>query len=109
MKTTPQFSIVMEAHQDTALFSCAGEVDLSNVHLLRDPLQAELRMGRPLVVDLRKVFYLDSAALEVLLEVAQALLEQGERLCIVATPQQQQLFMRVGCSSLVTLVTSTPV
>jgi anti-sigma B factor antagonist len=107
MTTTPHFSVATEATGDKALFSCVGEVDLSNVHLLRQPLQAHLRAGRHhLTVDLRQVGYLDSAALGVLLGVARVLLEQGERLRVVATPHQQRLFMLVGCSSIVTLISA---
>jgi len=68
---------------DVAFVALVGELDLTNADELVTQLEA-IAAGRPLVVDLSRVLFLDSAALHGLFRVAH---ERGSsRLAVVVDP-----------------------
>jgi anti-anti-sigma factor len=83
------------------ILRCAGEVDRANIHLLRDPLSWHLQgESLPLILDLAAVEYMDGAAIVTLIEAAQFLRAQDQRLCVRATHRQMRLFRLLGCQEL---------
>jgi anti-anti-sigma factor len=87
------------------LIRCEGEIDCSNVHLLRTPLHAyQEEAGRSLTVDLLAVQYLDTSAIGALLAMARRLFAVGERLRLRTTPRQAQLFHHLGCQQVFELL-----
>jgi anti-sigma B factor antagonist len=89
-----------------ATMTLAGEVDMSSVHLLTDPLKEALEKGEMsgLVIDLGLVTFLDSSGLSFLITAHKQLASRGGRLEIVgATPQVQRLFDITGLRSILTI------
>ncbi len=74
---------VQEGDPGVAIVAIAGELDLSNADELVEELDA-VAAGRPLVLDLNRVLFIDSAALHRLFGVAT---ERGfDRVALVAEP-----------------------
>jgi anti-anti-sigma factor len=74
---------VADGDPEVAIVAVAGELDLSNADELVEQL-ATAASGRPLVIDLNRVLFIDSAALHRLFEVAR---ERGAGgLALVAEP-----------------------
>jgi anti-anti-sigma factor len=74
---------IEDGDPDVAIVALAGDVDLSNADDVVEQLGAAAA-GRPLVVDLNRVLFIDSAALHRLFGVAR---ESGSgRLALVADP-----------------------
>lgn len=72
---------------------CAGEIDLGSADCLLRALTAAILAGSAEVeVDLREVGYLDSTAMQVLLEAHQILHGKGRSLHVRATPRSAKLF-----------------
>ncbi|HLJ59497.1 MAG TPA: STAS domain-containing protein [bacterium] len=69
-----------------------GEVDLTNVHLLKDLLDHLSAREVPLLLDLAKVRYIDSAGLELLMQTYQHCRAQGMPFAVVAEPLVRRTF-----------------
>jgi anti-anti-sigma factor len=68
-----------------AVLQCVGEIDLSCVDTLRRALAASVRSGAPeVVVDLREVSFLDSSAMDALVEAHRQLAPEGRKLRVRA-------------------------
>lgn len=63
-----------------------GEVDISNVDRVAASLTSVSNLALGLVVDLRRVDYLDSAAISLLHDLAMRLRERSQRLIVVSPP-----------------------
>jgi anti-anti-sigma factor len=84
-----------------------GEIDISNVHLLRKPLDEHLTdSSSELTVDLCGVSYLDSTAIMELWRAAVVLIHQGRRLHVRVRPRQERLFVLARCDLLLALETA---
>src|SRR5439155_8408720 len=71
MIAAPGLTVILYSSDDRLLLRCAGEIGISNVHLLRKPLDEYLTDSiSKLTVDLCEVFYLDSSAIKELLRAA---------------------------------------
>ena len=70
------------------LIEAVGEVDLTTAPLLREPLMAAVNSGEklPVIVDLSRVDFIDSAGLALLVE---ALSPEGRSLSVLLTPSRQ--------------------
>ena len=100
----PCFTVTLCSSDDRVFLRCAGEIDLSNVHLLRKPLDEHLTdSSRELTVDLCGVFYLDSSVIKEILRAALVLNGQGRRLRVRVTPRQQKLFLLARCDDVLAL------
>ena len=65
----------------------SGEVDISNVDLIRRQLTDSVPSTvRGLVVDVSETSYLDSSGVYLLFELARALDGRGQQMCVVAPP-----------------------
>jgi anti-anti-sigma factor len=72
---------------------CTGEIDAASADCLLRALDAAILAGSPEVeVDLREVGYLDSTAMQVLLEAYQILHGKGRSLHVRANPRSAKLF-----------------
>jgi len=78
-----EFEHVQEGDPEVAVVAVAGELDLTNSDELVERL-ATAAAGRPLVVDLNRVLFIDSAALHRLFGVARDI--GSDRLAFVAEP-----------------------
>ena len=107
MIAAPGITVTLCSSNDRVLLRCAGEIDISNVHLLRKSLGEHLTgSSRELTVDLRGVFYLDSSAIKELWRAAVVLTRQGRWLRVRVTPRQQKLFVLTRCDDLFALETA---
>jgi len=80
-----------------AIVTAAGEIDISTVTLLRDCLFELAAAGRPLVVDLDQVSFIDSSGLAALVGTVKRAEAHGGTLHIVcAQPKTRQLFHVTG-------------
>jgi len=107
MLTATGLTVTFCSSDDRVLLRCVGEIDISNAHLLRQPLDERLTgSSSELTVDLCEVYYLDSSAIKELLRAAVALTRRGRRLRVRVTPRQETLFMLSRCDGLVALETT---
>jgi anti-sigma B factor antagonist len=80
-----------------AIVTVTGEIDISTVTRLRERLFELAAGGRPLVVDLDQVSFVDSAGLAALVGAAKRAAAHGGSLHVIcAQPQIRQLFRRTG-------------
>ena len=80
-----------------AIVTVAGDIDIATVTRLRERLFQLAASGRPLVVDLDQVSFIDSAGLGGLVGAAKRAAGYGGSLHVVcARPQIRQLFRLTG-------------
>ena len=92
-------------HQDGGAFVVdpAGEIDLATADQVRAAFAPH--SGGPLVLDLRRVRFLDSSGLKVVLEQVQRSQEQGFAFYLVRGPADvQRLFEMAGVADRLTFV-----
>ena len=77
------------------LVAVAGEIDIATVAGLRERLVALAAGGRPLVVDLDQVSFIDAAGLGALVGAAKRAAEHGVGLHVVCARQQIRRLFRV--------------
>ena len=101
--------------QRTSSWSCVisvdGELDRLTVPALEEVLHAEMANERirRLVVDLRKVEFVDGRGLSVLVDAAEAMRESGRRFCVVCTdPHLLRVLTLVDARGRVDVVRSRP-
>ncbi|CAM5242933.1 anti-anti-sigma factor [Streptomyces spiroverticillatus] len=96
--TTPLTLTAGHRPDGTALLTASGEVDMSNSATLAEAL--EKTAGRPLVLDLTAVDYLDSAGLSVLFAHA-------DHVSLIATPLLTPVLTISGLADLTTVHDAT--
>lgn len=93
-------TIEVRHEQGYAIVTAAGEVDISTVTRLREPLFELAASGRPVVIDLDQVSFLDSAGLAALVGTVKRATAHGGSLHVVcARPKIRQLFRLTGLDS----------
>jgi stage II sporulation protein AA (anti-sigma F factor antagonist) len=89
-----------------AVLECVGEIDLSSVDTLRRGLDASIRSGvREVEVDLREVSFLDSSAMDALIEAQRQLASEGRTLRVRTGPWAAHLLHMVKLDRAFTVVT----
>jgi anti-sigma B factor antagonist len=79
------------------LVTVAGEIDIATVRQLRERLAAPAASGRPLIVDLDRVTFIDASGLGVLASAASRAAARGASLhAVCARHQVQRLFAITG-------------
>jgi anti-sigma B factor antagonist len=79
----------VETEQGTVL-KVIGELDLTTVSLLREPLLSQVaNTGKDVIVDLQNVDFIDSAGLALLVEARKRLVADSRLLYIILTKGQQ--------------------
>ena len=97
-------TIRVRRRQGYAIVAVAGEVDIATVTRLRERLFELTASGRPLVVDLDQVRFIDSAGLAALVGAARRAAAHGASLqAVCARPRIRQLFRLIGLDSQVPL------
>ena len=97
-------TIRVRREQGYAIVAVAGEVDIATVARLRESLFELAASGRPLVVDLDQVAFIDSAGLAALVGAARRAAAHGASLqAVCARPRIRQLFRLTGLDSQVPL------
>ena len=86
---------VRQGH-DHAIVTAAGEIDISTVTRLRERLFEIAASGRPLVVDLGQVSFIDSVGLSVLVGTANRAAVRGGLQVACAPPKIRQLLCLTG-------------
>ena len=90
-------TIEVRHERGCAIVTAAGEIDISTVTRLRERLFAMAASGRPLVVDLDKISFIDSVGLAVLVGTANRAATHGGSLYVVcARPKIRELFRLAG-------------
>jgi anti-anti-sigma factor len=93
----------------TALLLCSGEIDISNIKALEQALGAAIETEAPVVeVDLRKVEFLDSSTIELLLSTYQKLITEGRILRLQAGPITWRLIHMLGLDGMLAARTPGP-
>ncbi len=83
-------------HKPTyVLVAVAGEIDIATVAGLRERLVALAAGGRPLVIDLDQVSFMDAAGLAALVGAAKVAAEHGGGLHVVCARQQIRRLFRI--------------
>ena len=77
----PPFDLTVSDAGDARVVSPEGELDMATAPALREALRGEAATS--LVLDLRKVTFMDTSGLQVLIESARAAEEQGRTLHVV--------------------------
>ena len=104
MMPDARFTAVLQSTPHEALLRCTGELDISTLHLFREPLGKHLTPGcTNLTLDIREVFYLDSEGIGQMLQAAKVLGREGKRLRIRVNRRQQLIFGLIGSSDLIHL------
>ena len=103
--------VAHDRHQDAAVVSFDGEIDLGNAPVLRNALQSALEQHTgPVVVDLSKVPFMDSSGVHVLVETLRRLEPQNRPLALVCHEggQVHRLLGLVGLIDAVTVYSDAP-
>jgi anti-sigma B factor antagonist len=100
------YGLTVEVREELGhvLVTVAGEVDIATVPRLRERLAAPAASGRPLIVDLDRVTFIDAAGLGVLASAARRAAARGASLhAVCARPQVQRLFIITGLGRQISL------
>ena len=90
-------TIGVRRERDYAIVTAAGEIDIATGAGLRERLSELAASGRPLVVELDQVSFIDSAGLGALAGAAKRAAAHGASLHVAcARPQVRQLFRLTG-------------
>jgi anti-sigma B factor antagonist len=90
-------TIKVQHEQDYTIVTPAGEIDIFTAPPLRERLFELAASGRPLVVDLDQVGFIDSAGLSALIGTAKRAAAHGGSLCAAcARPKIRKTFRLTG-------------
>ena len=92
-----QQSVTVRSERGAVIAEVTGEIDISTVAGLRERLFGLADSGQPLIVDLNRVTFIDSAGLGVLVGTSRRADEHGGSLHAVCTqPQTRKLLWLTG-------------
>jgi anti-sigma B factor antagonist len=87
-------------HGDTVIVAASGEIDLSSADRLQAQLRDLLSSFSRVVLDLRRVVFIDSTGLRCMLAVDKASRETGVEFLLVPGPREvQRLFRLTGADA----------
>lgn len=91
---------------DAVTVSLAGELDIASVEHLEEELRRGEERGHPwLVIDLRRLQFMDSSGLRVVLRAHQRFAESGRRLSLIpGDGQVRRLLEMVGVSDMIEMI-----
>ena len=86
-----ELSVEEKGSEKGAVLDVSGELDLTTVAMLRDPLLSHATKGGDanLIVDLTRVEFIDSAGLALLVEARKRLAADSRTLALVLSPGRQ--------------------
>ncbi len=92
-----QLSVAVRDERGVVIAEVAGDIDMSTVAGLRERLLGLADSGQPLIVDLNRVSFIDSAGLGALVGVARrADLRGGSLHAVCSRPQTRKLLWLTG-------------
>src|SRR5271168_4446167 len=92
-----EVSVTVRRERGIVIAEVTGDIDLSTVAGLREPLLELADSGRPLIIDLNRVSFIDSAGLGVLIAVARRAETRGGSLhAVCSRPQTRRLLWLTG-------------
>ena len=96
-RSTPDDALTIRVRHTPkyVLVAVAGEIDIATVAGLRERLVALAAGGRPLVIDLDQVSFIDAAGLGALVGAAKRAAEHGVGLHVVCARQQIRRLFRI--------------
>jgi anti-sigma B factor antagonist len=92
-----ELSVTVRHERAVAIVEVTGDIDLTTVAELRERLFALADQGQPLIIDLNRVTFIDSAGLGVLIGAARRAGEHGGSLhAVCSQPQPRKLLWMTG-------------
>jgi anti-anti-sigma factor len=92
-----RLSVSVRREDGSAIVTVSGDLDLSTVSLLRDPLYELTDEGGPVIVDLEQVTFIDSTGLGALVGAYRRTAAHGGSLyAVCARPQARKLLWLTG-------------
>ena len=92
-----EVSVTVRRERGVVIAAVTGDMDMSTVADLRERLLGLADGGEPLIVDLNRVSFIDSAGLSVLVGVARRADERGGSLhAVCSSPQARKLLWLTG-------------
>jgi anti-sigma B factor antagonist len=104
MNSAPFLEVVVEDLEDGCLIRVRGEVDISTVGVLQEPLAEARNAGATTLVDLSGVGFMDSSGLHLMLNAALDAEQDGWSLSFVPSRQVLRLLEVTGTLEAVRLV-----
>jgi anti-anti-sigma factor len=97
---------VRNDQQGATVIAISGELDLASSPSLEAELERAFAAGLKLVIlDLRRLDFMDSTGLSVLIKAQQSAQQAGSRLCVVkGPPQVQRLLSLTGVEERLTVI-----
>jgi len=97
-----EFAVDERFEDGTSVVTVAGEVDVATAPALRDCLDQSVRRGAgPVVVDLRRVTFIDSTGLGVLIGAHRSCADDGRELrLVIVEPRILKVFEITGLTDL---------
>ena len=92
------FQVDVRTDGSAAIIAVSGELDLATAPALESELERVARSESELellVLDLRKLQFMDSTGLSVIVKAHQRLSDDGRNLCLIRGPQQVQRLLDV--------------
>src|SRR6185437_7671989 len=92
-----ELSVTVRRERGAVIAELAGDIDMSTVAGLRERLFGLADSGQPLIVDLNRITFIDSAGLGVLVAVARRVDGHGASLhAVCSRPQTRKLLWLTG-------------
>jgi anti-sigma B factor antagonist len=92
-----ELSVTVRNEREVAIVEVTGDIDLTTVAKLRERLFALADEGQPLIIDLNRVTFIDSAGLGVLIGTARRVDAHGGSLhAVCSQPQPRKLLWMTG-------------
>lgn len=83
-----ELSVTVRSERGVAIAAVTGDIDMSTVPGLRERLIELAESGQPLIIDLNRVTFIDSAGLGALVGTSRRAAERGSSLHAVCTQAQ---------------------
>lgn len=92
-----ELSVAVRRERDVVIAEITGDIDISTVGGLRERLLGLADSGQPLIVDLNRVDFIDSAGLGVLVAVNRRVTQRGGSLhAVCSRPPTRKLLWMTG-------------
>ena len=92
-----ELSVAVRRERDVVIAEITGDIDISTVGGLRERLLGLADSGQPLIVDLNRVSFIDSAGLGVLVAVHRRAAQRGGSLhAVCSRPPTRKLLWMTG-------------
>jgi anti-anti-sigma factor len=92
-----ELSVTVRSERGVAIAAVTGDIDMSTVPGLRERLIELAESGQPLIIDLNRVTFIDSAGLGALVGVARRAAVRGGSLhAVCSRPQTRKLLWLTG-------------